>query len=72
MAYVNRDFKTKKELIAAVKAGEAVYVERNMFGQPDTFANGTKAAIEGPKYRVHSWYVDATVDPETQRVIKAK
>ena len=60
MAYVNPDYKTKKELIAAVLAGvpHYPYNPSGMFPEPK---NGN-IVIEGPHYpKPHKWYAQAIV-----------
>ncbi len=55
MAYVDPDYKSKKDFITAVKAGKKhyPYVPGGMF---ESLQNGT-AAIEGPHYpKPHRWY----------------
>lgn len=58
--YTYRNYKTKKELIAAVKAGNrvTVYQPGGIFPTPE---NG-EIAIEGPHYpEPHRWYARATL-----------
>jgi hypothetical protein len=59
MAYTSTNFKTKKELKAAVEAGEEVTVF-----SPGPFpakANGTEY-VEGPQYpQPHRWYASVEV-----------
>lgn len=62
MAYTDVNFKTKRALKEAVKAGEKVRV-----WQPGPFPltpyNGNKVALEGPHYpAAHTWYATATID----------
>jgi predicted RNA-binding Zn-ribbon protein involved in translation (DUF1610 family) len=60
MAYVSPDFKTKKELRAAVANGKRLepYTPGGYFGCPQ---NG-EVTIEGPHYpRPHSWYARVKV-----------
>ena len=60
MVYTTEDFKTKKALIEAVKAGKRVEVY-----QPGPFGPAVKdgnCAIEGPHYpKPHTWYASAEV-----------
>lgn len=59
MAYTDVNFKTKKELVAAIKAGQIVRVY-----SPGPFPinpNG-KVCIEGPHYpQPHRWYASAEI-----------
>jgi hypothetical protein len=60
MAYTDKNFKTKKALVEAVKAGEQVTVY-----QPGPFGpsvpDGT-AYLEGPHYpEPHRWYASVEV-----------
>ena len=63
MAYTYKNYKTKKELVADVKAGKAVRVYQpngDLTGSrtPD---NGT-VYLEGPHYpEPHKWYAEATL-----------
>ncbi len=60
MAYVHKNYKTKKEFIAAVKAGEQheTYNPSGMFG---TTKNGSDV-VEGPHYpQPHKWYSSVVV-----------
>jgi hypothetical protein len=68
MAYTNINFKTKKELIEAVKNGEDVFlVSQGFFPAPQ---NG-RVTIEGPQYpQPHKWYASATI--EDGKVVTAK
>ena len=69
MSYVDPDYKTKKEFVAAVKAGvqHMTYNPSGMFPTPQ---NGTDV-IEGPHYpKPHRWYASVTVQDGI--VIKAK
>jgi len=60
MAYTTRNYKTKKELIADVKAGKEVTVY-----QPGPFGPGVPdgpVALEGPHFpQPHRWYASATI-----------
>ncbi len=60
MAYVDPDFKSKKELIEAVKAGRHFepYNPSGFFPVPQ---NG-RVTIEGPHFpKPHRWYAEADV-----------
>ncbi len=60
MAYVYPDFKTKKEFLAAVKAGTALCTY-NPSGMYPTTQDGTDC-IEGPHYpKPHKWYSSVVV-----------
>ena len=58
--YAERNFKTKKELKAAVAAGEPVGIfSPGPFPAP---TNG-ETALEGPHYpKPHTWYAEAELD----------
>jgi hypothetical protein len=60
MAYTSKNFKTKKELKAALASGETVRVF-----QPGPFGPEVKDGtvyLEGPHYpAAHTWYASATV-----------
>lgn len=61
MAYVDPNYKSKKEFIAAVKAGvqHRPYTPGGMFAGPPS--NGS-ACIEGPHYpQPHKWYSSVTL-----------
>lgn len=59
MAYVNPNFKTKKALKDAVKAGETVTVFSP--GPFPCITNG-RESIEGPHYpKPHTWYANVEV-----------
>lgn len=63
MAYTDVDFKSKKALKDAVKAGQKVYVYSPGLGGP--YANRTDVALEGPHYpKPHTWYASAVVGPD--------
>jgi hypothetical protein len=66
--YVSPNFKTKKALKEAVKAGQVVIVfSPGPFPAPE---NGT-TCIEGPHYpQPHNWYASVVV--ENGRVVKVK
>ncbi len=61
MAYTTTNYRTKKALKEAVKAGERVTVfQPGPFG-PDVTANGS-VSIEGPHYpEAHRWYAQCTI-----------
>ena len=64
VAYTDINFKSKKALKEAVKAGERVTV-----WQPGPFPltpySGNKVALEGPHYpEPHRWYATATIDSD--------
>lgn len=69
MAYVNRNFQTKKAFKEAVKEGREVYVQPNAWGySPDS----ETVCIEGPWYpQPHKWYATVKVD-ENARVVSIK
>lgn len=57
--YTSINFKTKKELRDAVKAGEKVTVFAPGLGCPPE--NG-QCAVEGPHYpKPHKWYAQVTI-----------
>ena len=69
MAYVNPNYKSKKEFILAVKAGVR-HETYNPSGMFPTVQNGTDV-IEGPHYpKPHKWY--SSVFVENGIVIHAK
>ena len=54
MAYVDPNFKTKKALKEAIKAGQSIYVFQPGLG---TVPNDGSIALEGPHYpKPHTWY----------------
>lgn len=58
--YTDRNFKTKKALKDAVKAGERVSVYQPGLGPPP--APGQTVFLEGPHYpRPHTWYAQAVL-----------
>lgn len=66
--YTNKNFKTKKALKDAVKAGEEVTLFAPGLGQPKD--NGTEF-VEGPHYpQPHTWY--AQVEMKDGIVVKVK
>lgn len=69
--YVSPNFKTKKALKEAVKAGETVTIfQPGPFGGNEP-TDKKEIAIEGPHYPApHSWY--CLVDVEGGRVVKVK
>lgn len=57
--YSAKNFRTKKELIAAVNAGEKIGIFAPGLGTPKD--NG-KEYIEGPHFLApHTWYAEATM-----------
>ena len=61
MAYTTKDFRTKKELITAVKSGERVTCYSPGLG-PMLDAFTGEIALEGPHYpKPHSWYAVASL-----------
>ncbi len=63
MAYTNRNFKTKKALILAVKSGGSVQVAPNRYGFSDGPNDRGIVYLEGPHYpQPHTWYAQAIVD----------
>ncbi len=55
MAYVNPDYKSKKDFLAAVKSGKR-HETYNPSGLYPTTQNGSDA-VEGPHYpQAHKWY----------------
>ncbi len=68
MAYTETNYRTKKAVKEAVKAGEDVYVY-----QPGPFPltpyAGNKCTIEGPHYpEAHRWYAEVTIDANNRIV----
>lgn len=60
MAYVDPNYKTKKEFVSAVKAGYKHYTY-NPSGMFPVCQNGTDV-VEGPHYpQPHRWYASVTV-----------
>ena len=60
MAYVQPDYKTKKEFVAAVKSGRR-HETYNPSGMFPTTVNGSDT-IEGPHYpKPHRWYAQVVV-----------
>lgn len=59
--YTRRNFKTKKALKEAVKAGERIAVfQPGPFGGSQTHG---KIGLEGPHYpEPHRWYASATIE----------
>ena len=69
MAYVNPNYKTKKEFLTAVKEGKSHY-PYNPSGMFDPPRNGT-TVIEGPHYpKPHRWYASVVV--KDGKVVSAK
>ena len=71
MVYTDENFRTKKALIEAVKAGKAVTV----YQPNDMFGNGIvkdgQHCAEGPHYpEPHKWY--ATITVKDGKVVSAK
>ena len=59
MAYVSPNFKTKKELKAAVADGKSVMVFEPGIG---SVPQDGKVSLEGPHYpKPHTWYAEATM-----------
>ena len=68
MSYTMRDFKTKKELKEALKAGEKLCIYNPGLGEAPQ--NG-KAFLEGPHYpKAHTWY--AEVEMKDGIIVKVK
>ncbi len=68
MAYVNPNYRTKKALREALKAGQAVEVFQPGLGTVPT--NGA-VALEGPHYpQPHTWYAEGRM--ERGRLISVK
>jgi len=66
--YVERNFKSKKELKEAVKSGDKIRLYSPGLGTPKQ--NGTEF-VEGPWYpKPHTWY--ATVEMKDGIVVKVK
>ena len=66
MAYVEPNFKTKKALKEAVKAGQEVYV---FSPGPFGVKSEGRVAVEGPHYpKPHTWY--ASVEVKGGKVVK--
>lgn len=58
--YTDKNYKTKKELIADVKAGKKVHVYQPGGIFPSQTAG--QCCIEGPHYPApHTWYASATI-----------
>lgn len=56
MAYTQHNFKTKKELKAALTSGETVYCYQPGLG-PDLSNHTGEVFLEGPHYpQPHKWY----------------
>ena len=59
MTYVSPNFKTRKELVEAVKAGRSVEVFEPGLG---TVPSDGKVYLEGPHYpKPHTWYATGTM-----------
>ena len=62
MSYVNPNYKTKKEFVAAVKAG-VKHEPYNPSGFFTTNAFSSNEVIEGPHYpKPHRWYARVQVE----------
>jgi len=62
MAYVYPNFRTKKALKEAIKAGEEVVVKENTPSGQNLILFGG-ACIEGPHFpKPHRWYANVVVD----------
>lgn len=73
--YCTTNFKTKRELKAAVAAGkvETIYQPNDIFGITEKIANGQikRCSVEGPHFpEPHTWYAD--VDVEQGRITKVR
>lgn len=64
MAYTVINFKTKKDLKAAVAAGQRVEVfQPGPFGPSVDTRNGKEISLEGPHYpKPHTWYARAVIE----------
>ncbi len=59
MAYVDPDFKTKKALKEALKAGQTIAVYQPGLGYIPVDG---RIALEGPHYpKPHTWYAEGTM-----------
>jgi hypothetical protein len=68
--YTVRNFKTKKALVEAVKAGEAVEVYDNSMFSNGGPING-RVSLEGPHFpAAHAWY--ATAEVKGNVIVKVK
>ena len=62
MAYPSEDFKSKKALKDAVKAGKSVTCYQPGLG-PDLTNFTGEVSLEGPHYpKPHTWYARATLE----------
>lgn len=69
MSYVNPNYKSKKDFLAAVKAGKEHYTY-NPSGMFETKRDGSDV-VEGPHYpQPHRWYASVVV--KDGKVISAK
>jgi len=67
--YTTRNFKTKKELKAAVKAGEAIRVYQP--GGLSKPPNNGWVFLEGPHYPLpHTWYAQAKLENGIVRKVR--
>lgn len=66
--YTTRNFKTKKELAEAVKAGQIIGVFNPGLGG-DPPSNG-EVSVEGPQNKAHSWYARVTL--ANGRIVKVR
>jgi hypothetical protein len=64
MVEIEPDFKTKKEFLAAVKAGKSVYCIEVMFPIRDG-----DVVVEAPQ-GIHKWYAQCVI--KDMRIISAK
>lgn len=71
MAYVEPSFPTKKALREAVKKGASVTVVQPGGLFPLDVPPSGWVTIEGPSYRMHTWYavVEVTDDNRVKRVV---
>jgi len=68
MAYTDRNFKTKKALKEALKAGEVITCHQPGIG-PDLRNFDGRVSLEGPHYPApHTWYASAVL--EAGKVVK--
>lgn len=69
--YCETNFKSKKELKAAVSAGDSIAVfQPGPFGDGNAPQNGT-VAVEGPWYpQPHRWYAQVTL--QNGRIVKVQ
>lgn len=68
MAYVSPNYKTKKDLIQAIKDGKSVMVYAPGLGE---IPNNGPVTLEGPHYpEPHRWYASGTM--QNGRLVKVK